>query len=66
MLAVGEINDVGSLETAVSSCGLLVAVVMEIGGVVVVCVILALAQAFGAAGSVWVVALTLVALCGVF
>ena len=66
MLAVGEIDDVGSLETAVSGCGLLVAVVTEIGGVVVVCVILELVQAFGAAVSVCVVALTLVALHGVF
>jgi hypothetical protein len=65
-LAVGEIDNVGFLETAESGCGSFAAVVMELGRFWVIYVVLMLAQAFGAAGSVLGVASTLVTLLWVF
>src|ERR1700678_1135705 len=65
-LAVGEIDDIGILGTAESGCELFVAVVMELGRFWVVYVVFMLAQAFGAAGSVLGVALTLVTSLWVF
>ena len=59
MREVGGIDNVGFLEAPESGCESLDVVVTEIGEIWVVCVVLVLAQAFGAAVFVWVVALTL-------
>ena len=58
-LAVGAIDDIGSLGMDESGFELFDAVLMEIGKEWVLCIMLMLVQAFASAGFVWVVALTL-------
>lgn len=65
VLAVGEIVDVGLLEVAESGFESFDAVVTEIGGIWVICVVLALAQTSGALRLVWVLALALITMLGV-